>query len=176
MKNLTFLIAACVLASSLGRAVLAEESAGNAALAAKIDRLAEQLQSPKYRQREAATRELWRCGLAARDRLLELAQHGDVETRLRAGGILKDFDYGILPSIPEVDQQTIIEFRDGKLQQRSIAFQRLCDARNLQVLTRLVAMEQQPSERLRWLQVMFQSVEVATESRAWNKSIDWSTK
>jgi len=79
----------------------------------QIGQAAQQLSSPKFHARERAARDLWKFGEAARPQLERVANGSDSEARRRARTILRNFDYGVLPTTPEILRDRILQFREG---------------------------------------------------------------
>jgi tetratricopeptide (TPR) repeat protein len=106
-----------------------------------IDRAIRRLGADQFAVRRQASRFLWRQGLAAEPGLLRAAEDPDREIRLRAGLILEDFHYGILPDVPEEVNDLIRQFRSSDAQQRLAALQLLADRDDFARVQHLIQLE-----------------------------------
>ncbi len=91
------------------------------------DELVRDLANPNFRDRDAATRELWKLGEMARPALEQVLKDGSPEAAGRAEGILAKFDWGIMPDTPKDVLAQIQAFRDGKPTDRESALLKLAD-------------------------------------------------
>ncbi|WP_417739172.1 hypothetical protein [Rosistilla oblonga] len=115
--------------------------------AAAIATAAEGLGSPRFDVRERSMRELWQIGLPAREKLEQLVAEGGSEAQMRARRVLRDFQYGVLPTTPPRLRQLIGKFRDGRGKQRFEAMEGLRGERALAVIENLISLE--PNAQLR---------------------------
>ena len=98
-------------------------------------------------------------GLRAQPALERILQDVDPEARSRAGRILRDFEYGILPSTPAQLRQNIAQFRDGDADVRARAFQGLIKDRSYETLENLISKQDDPKVRAMMLSQMFQDMQ-----------------
>lgn len=101
-----------------------------------------QLGSPRFAERQLATRELWQLGQAAEPQLRIAATSDSAEIAARAKAILADFDYGIYPTTDRATQAMILAFRDGNLNQKKSAGQSLLQEGKAGTLIKLLLKEQ----------------------------------
>ncbi len=83
--------------------------------------LARDLGDPDYHTREAATRQLWQLGEAARPALEKTLAEGPLEAATRAEAVLHKFDWAIRPDTPKDVLVQIKNFRDGSPCDRATA-------------------------------------------------------
>lgn len=110
------------------------------------------LSSSRFIIRERGMRQLWEIGLAAKPTLQRLVADGDAETRVRAGRVLQDFQFGVLPTTPHRLRQLIGQFRDGQGKQRLEAIAALRSERATSVIENLTSLE--PDLNLRVIYLM----------------------
>ncbi|QDV71725.1 hypothetical protein Poly24_54640 [Rosistilla carotiformis] len=122
-------------------AAFAQEESPTPDQAAAIATAAEGLGSPRFDVRERSMRELWEIGLPARAKLEQLAVEGGAEAQMRARRVLRDFQYGVLPTTPPRLRQLIGKFRDGRGKQRFEAMEGLRGERALEVIENLISLE-----------------------------------
>ncbi|MBX3401199.1 MAG: hypothetical protein KF873_20900 [Gemmataceae bacterium] len=91
------------------------------------DKLARDLGSAVFAEREKASRELWKLGRAARAALEKAADSDDPEVAKRAGDILEKFNWGIFPDTPATVLKQIKEFRSNDWNRQSPALAALAD-------------------------------------------------
>ena len=65
----------------------------------QIRRLVAELSASSFKVREHASQQLWDLGEQAREVLERASRDPDLEIRIRAGRILLDFEYGVMPSV-----------------------------------------------------------------------------
>lgn len=106
-----------------------------------IERAIRELGADQFAVRRRATRFLWRQGLAAEPALLRAVEDPDREIRLRAGLILDDFHYGILPDVPDEVNDLIRQFRSGDAQQRLTSLQAIVDRDDFARVQHLIQLE-----------------------------------
>lgn len=80
-----------------------------------LEQLAKNLGSPIFRVRDAATKELFKRGKAARGVLEQAKKSESPEVANRAAEILEKFDWGIYPETPAPILEQINRFRTGEL-------------------------------------------------------------
>ena len=141
-----------VSASLLGQVTVAD-----AELEQSIRAAIRQLASKEYAEREQASRDLWRHGLAAETALKRAAASRNGEIRVRARRLLRDFRYGILPGTDADTRRMIREFRDGGPAERQAAFQTLVERERVDILERLIRLEVNPQVRRQLLAQLFQN-------------------
>jgi hypothetical protein len=105
------------------------------------------LGSRDFKTRGEASKFLWKQGLKAKPALELALKSSDGETRLRARRLLRDFDYGILPTVSEEMRALILRFRDGPPNEQQQAFQQLLDKEEYKTIERLIRLEKQPDLR-----------------------------
>lgn len=116
-----------------------------------IQKAVRELGDIRFSVRRRASQFLWRQGLAAEPALREAADSPDREVRLRAGRILEDFRYGILPNVPPDVVGIIRQFRDGDVNERVLALQRLADHEQFDAVQRLIELEPEAEVRRQFL-------------------------
>jgi tetratricopeptide (TPR) repeat protein len=142
-------------------ALLGQLSAENVEQKRDIRLAARQLGATDYASRESAYRTLWRYGLSAEPALRKMASSPNAETRLRARRLLRDIEYGILPSTEIEVREAIAGFRDGSRVRRDRAWQWLVAKQQYTVLERLIRFEPTPQVRQALLLALFQSPAIA---------------
>lgn len=141
---LTFVFSAATLGQVDGKD--AEDKADEAARR-DIRIAVKKLGSRDFNTRDEASKSLWRHGIKARSALERALKSTDGETRLRARKLLRDFDYGILPTATEEMRTLIRQFRDGTPNNKQQAFQRLLDKGKFKAIERLIRLEKEPDFR-----------------------------
>jgi tetratricopeptide (TPR) repeat protein len=122
--SLPLLAVACSLVAWLGSAA---EPPKTTKPSKSIGEFVTDLSDPNFRNRETATRELWKLGEKARPALEQVLKDGTPEAADRAEGILAKFDWGITPDTPKDVLAQIQLFRDGKLSDREAVLLKLAD-------------------------------------------------
>lgn len=112
-----------------------------------IARAVQDLGDPQFSLRRRATRFLWEQGLDSQAALERVADSVDREVRMRAGHILNDFRFGILPGVPEEVVDHIRQFREGGLTQRREAMFWLAEQSRFDTVQRLISLEPDPDAR-----------------------------
>jgi tetratricopeptide (TPR) repeat protein len=112
-----------------------------------IARAVDQLGAPQFSARQAASRLLWQAGLAAEPALRRAAQDPNREIRTRARRILDDFQFGILPNVPEDVHRVLRQFRDGDANQREAALRALAEQDDFERIRRLLPLEPDDDRR-----------------------------
>jgi tetratricopeptide (TPR) repeat protein len=92
------------------------------------DKLARDLGSAVFAERDKASRELWKLGEAARSALEKAARSDDPEVAKRAEDILEKFNWGIFPDTPAGVLKQIKEFRSNELERQTAAISALLRA------------------------------------------------
>lgn len=133
-----------------------QPDAAPASRAAKIRVAVKKLSSRDFATREHAYQFLWKQGLAAEPALRRAAKEGDGETRLRARKLLLDFDYGVLPGADPGTIARIRDFRDGDAVDRERALKQFVDAKQFDVIERLIRLESDAGVRHQLLVRLFQ--------------------
>ena len=118
-----------------------DETSAQQKLDSKIDALIAQLESPKFQERQRATKELWQLGSAAEKKLRSALNSTNAEVAARAQSILADFDYGIYPNTPADIKASILAFRDGNEQQKLKSGTRLLETGRVETLIKLILKE-----------------------------------
>ena len=118
-----------------------EPQGSTPAVRESIDRAIRQLGADRFADRRQASRFLWQQGLAVAPALLRAAEDPDREVRLRAGLILDDFHYGILPDVAKEVNDLIRQFRSGDAQQRLAALQSLAERDDFARVQHLIQLE-----------------------------------
>jgi len=134
----TWLVSVGLVVALLGQA---EPERPTAASKEAIQKAVRELGDVRFSVRRQASQFLWQQGLAAEPALKRAAESADRETRLRARRILEDFRYGILPNVPADVVGMIRQFRDGNVNERLLALQRLADFARFDALERLIELE-----------------------------------
>ena len=134
----TWLVSVGLVVALLGQT---EPERPAAASKEAIQKAVRELGDVRFSVRRQASQFLWQQGLAAEPALKRAAEGADRETRLRARRILEDFRYGILPNVPQNVVGMIRQFRDGNVNERLLALQRLADFARFDALQRLIELE-----------------------------------
>ena len=103
--------------------------------------LAKDLGSPVFAERDRASRELWKLGIAARPAIEKAANSDDPEVAQRANDILEKFDWGIFPDTPAGVLKQIKEFRSNDLERQTVAVSALIgiEVRGVETLALVLA-------------------------------------
>ncbi|MEE2639239.1 MAG: hypothetical protein VX768_01315 [Planctomycetota bacterium] len=107
----------------------------------KITELVGQLGSPRFLDRQLATRQLWEIGKPAEEKIRAALKSPNAEVVARAASILSDFDYGIYPGIDRATRDRITRFRDGSLAVKTSAGKELLQSGMAETLVRLILRE-----------------------------------
>lgn len=148
---LTLMLAA-MLAWQVDGPPEAAEVASDEAIARAVQRLGD----AEFTTRRAASQFLWRQGRRAEEALRQAARSPDVEVRLRASEILRDFEYGILPGVRREVVEQITEFRSGDLDARQRAVQTLIEGDQLETAIHLIGLDRGTASRRRLLAALMQ--------------------
>jgi tetratricopeptide (TPR) repeat protein len=105
------------------------------------------LGSDDFREREAATTEVWKLGRAAEAVLREAILTGNFELRYRGKKILDEFDLGLYPDTPKETRALVQRFRKGDAASRQMAVQELAKQGKTDLLIKLVKRERDPAMR-----------------------------
>lgn len=116
---------------------------------AEIQAIIQRLGDDRFREREAATDQLWQMGEVVESAVRAALKHADPEVRVRAGVVLERFEYGLYPDTSPEAADLIRQFRSGTPQQKLLAVQRLTELQELRTLSRLIAHETDPNLRQR---------------------------
>jgi hypothetical protein len=133
------------LAVVLGQAPAAKTNP----MEAEVQTLIQRLGDDRFREREAATDQLWQFGEAAEPALRAALKHSDPEIRVRAGMVLERFEYGLYPDTSEEAAALIRQYRSGNQHQKQVAVSRLLDLQDMRTLSRLIVHETDQNLRLR---------------------------
>lgn len=147
------LLLAAMLAWQVDAPPKAEEEPDDVAIAAAVQRLGD----AEFTVRRAASQFLWSQGMRAEEALRQATRSPDVEVRLRASEILRDFEYGILPGVPREVVEQIVAFRSGNFDARQRAVQSLLAGDHLDTAIHLIGFDQGAASRQRLLAVLMQN-------------------
>ena len=111
--------------------------------------LAKDLGSPVFAERDRASRELWKLGIAARPAIEKAANSDDPEVAQRANDILEKFVWGIFPDTPAGVLKQIKEFRSNDLERQTVAVSALIgiEVRGVETLALVLARDLEPERR-----------------------------
>lgn len=110
--------------------------------AADIDRAIEALGSERFRDRNAASRQLRALGKPAAEKIAQaVAEHPDNEVRRRAQQIHNDFRYGLFPDTATDVVTAVRDIRDGELSRQQQGVHQLLDAAKFDTLLLAIRLE-----------------------------------
>ena len=121
-----------------------------------------QLASANFGTRDEAYEFLRLQGMKAEPELRKALRSDSGETRLRARRLLRDLKYGIVPGVNAGIAERIRRFRDGPASDRQQAFKQLLDAKEYEVIERLIRLEPNPTFRHGLLDSLIQHPEAAS--------------
>ena len=138
-----FLLSTAILAGALPAAPVAPNPApvpGGEALA-EANLLIPKLSDDSYAVRETATRDLWKMGEAVVPLLQQLAAGKDPEAAIRARGLLRKIELGILPDSSPRIVDLVMRYDGGSLDERERVIQELRQERAFRQILKLYALE-----------------------------------
>lgn len=107
----------------------------------EADQLVPKLSDESYAVREAATRELWKLGEAVLPQLRELAAGRDPEAAIRARGLLRKIELGILPDSSPKIVELVMRYDSGPIEERQRVIHALRQERAFRQILKLYALE-----------------------------------